>query len=122
MVKVNQGTVGASIQAPSAASRTAARMFREMGKGAVEFFTKVKPYIDVSMARDRRNDRLCIISHRGTMVLPCKRAALLARRLMKLPDKDVGGLNTEVTLRQVLMKLPGFCFRPPGAPACGQSW
>ncbi|MFN8477184.1 MAG: aldehyde dehydrogenase family protein [Kouleothrix sp.] len=48
MVKVNQGTVGASIQAPFGGFKNSGSgMFREMGKGAVEFFTKVKTvYID----------------------------------------------------------------------------
>ncbi|MBK9712024.1 MAG: aldehyde dehydrogenase family protein [Kouleothrix sp.] len=48
MVKVNQGTVGASIQAPFGGFKSSGSgMFREMGKGAVEFFTKIKTvYID----------------------------------------------------------------------------
>jgi acyl-CoA reductase-like NAD-dependent aldehyde dehydrogenase len=48
MVKVNQGTVGASIQAPFGGFKNSGSgMFREMGKGAIEFFTKVKTvYID----------------------------------------------------------------------------
>jgi acyl-CoA reductase-like NAD-dependent aldehyde dehydrogenase len=48
MVKVNQGTVGASIQAPFGGFKhSGSGMFREMGKGAIEFFTKVKTvYID----------------------------------------------------------------------------
>lgn len=48
MIKVNQGTVGASIQAPFGGFKhSGSGMFREMGKGAVEFFTKVKTvYID----------------------------------------------------------------------------
>ena len=48
MVKINQGTVGASIQAPFGGSKNSGSgMFREMGKGAIEFFTKVKTvYID----------------------------------------------------------------------------
>jgi aldehyde dehydrogenase (NAD+) len=48
MVKVNQGTVGASIQAPFGGFKNSGSgMFREMGNGAVEFFTKVKTvYID----------------------------------------------------------------------------
>jgi aldehyde dehydrogenase (NAD+) len=48
MVKVNQGTVGASIQAPFGGfKQSGSGMFREMGKGAIEFFTKVKTiYID----------------------------------------------------------------------------
>lgn len=48
MVKVNQTTVGASIQAPFGGfKQSGSGMFREMGKGAVEFFTKVKTvYID----------------------------------------------------------------------------
>lgn len=48
MVKINQGTVGASIQAPFGGFKNSGSgMFREMGKGAVEFFTQVKTvYID----------------------------------------------------------------------------
>ena len=48
MIKVNQGTVGASIQAPFGGFKNSGSgMFREMGKGAVEFFTKIKTvYID----------------------------------------------------------------------------
>jgi aldehyde dehydrogenase (NAD+) len=48
MVKVNQGTVGASIQAPFGGFKNSGSgMFREMGKGAIEFFTKVKTiYMD----------------------------------------------------------------------------
>jgi aldehyde dehydrogenase (NAD+) len=48
MVKVNQGTVGASIQAPFGGFKNSGSgMFREMGKGAIEFFTKIKTvYID----------------------------------------------------------------------------
>jgi acyl-CoA reductase-like NAD-dependent aldehyde dehydrogenase len=48
MVKVNQGTAGVSIQAPFGGfKQSGSGMFREMGKGAVEFFTKVKTvYID----------------------------------------------------------------------------
>ncbi|HEX9369892.1 MAG TPA: aldehyde dehydrogenase family protein, partial [Roseiflexaceae bacterium] len=48
MVKVNQGTVGASIQAPFGGFKhSGSGMFREMGKGAVEFFTRIKTvYID----------------------------------------------------------------------------
>jgi acyl-CoA reductase-like NAD-dependent aldehyde dehydrogenase len=48
MVKVNQGTVGASIQAPFGGfKQSGSGMFREMGNGAVEFFTKIKTvYID----------------------------------------------------------------------------
>jgi acyl-CoA reductase-like NAD-dependent aldehyde dehydrogenase len=48
MVKVNQGTVGASIQAPFGGFKNSGSgMFREMGSGAIEFFTKVKTvYID----------------------------------------------------------------------------
>lgn len=48
MVKVNQTTVGASIQAPFGGFKNSGSgMFREMGKGAVEFFTKIKTvYID----------------------------------------------------------------------------
>lgn len=48
MVKVNQSTVGASIQAPFGGfKQSGSGMFREMGKGAVEFFTKIKTvYID----------------------------------------------------------------------------
>ena len=48
MVKINQGTVGASIQAPFGGFKNSGSgMFREMGKGAIEFFTKVKTvYID----------------------------------------------------------------------------
>ena len=48
MVKVNQGTVGASIQAPFGGFKhSGSGMFREMGKGAVEFFTKIKTvYLD----------------------------------------------------------------------------
>jgi acyl-CoA reductase-like NAD-dependent aldehyde dehydrogenase len=48
MVKVNQGTVGASIQAPFGGFKNSGSgMFREMGNGAIEFFTKVKTvYID----------------------------------------------------------------------------
>jgi aldehyde dehydrogenase (NAD+) len=48
MVKVNQGTVGASIQAPFGGFKNSGSgMFREMGKGAIEFFTRVKTvYID----------------------------------------------------------------------------
>ena len=48
MVKVNQGTVGASIQAPFGGFKhSGSGMFREMGKTAVEFYTKIKTvYID----------------------------------------------------------------------------
>lgn len=48
MIKVNQGTVGASIQAPFGGfKQSGSGMFREMGNGAIEFFTKVKTiYID----------------------------------------------------------------------------
>jgi acyl-CoA reductase-like NAD-dependent aldehyde dehydrogenase len=48
MVKVNQGTVGASIQAPFGGFKNSGSgMFREMGKGAIEFFTKIKTiYMD----------------------------------------------------------------------------
>jgi aldehyde dehydrogenase (NAD+) len=48
MVKVNQGTVGASIQAPFGGFKhSGSGMFREMGKTAVEFFTKIKTvYLD----------------------------------------------------------------------------
>lgn len=48
MVKINQGTVGASIQAPFGGFKNSGSgMFREMGKGAIEFFTQVKTvYID----------------------------------------------------------------------------
>jgi 2,5-dioxopentanoate dehydrogenase len=48
MVKINQGTVGASIQAPFGGFKNSGSgMFREMGKGAIEFFTKIKTvYID----------------------------------------------------------------------------
>jgi aldehyde dehydrogenase (NAD+) len=48
MVKVNQGTVGASIQAPFGGFKNSGSgMFREMGKGAIEFFTKIKTvYLD----------------------------------------------------------------------------
>ena len=48
MVKVNQGTVGASIQAPFGGFKhSGSGMFREMGKGAIEFFTKIKTiYMD----------------------------------------------------------------------------
>ncbi|MDZ4717089.1 MAG: aldehyde dehydrogenase family protein, partial [Roseiflexaceae bacterium] len=43
MVKVNQGTVGASIQAPFGGFKNSGSgMFREMGQGAIEFFTKIK--------------------------------------------------------------------------------
>ncbi len=48
MVKVNQTTVGASIQAPFGGfKQSGSGMFREMGNGAIEFFTKIKTvYID----------------------------------------------------------------------------
>lgn len=48
MIKVNQGTVGASIQAPFGGFKNSGSgMFREMGKTAVEFYTKIKTvYID----------------------------------------------------------------------------
>jgi 2,5-dioxopentanoate dehydrogenase len=48
MVKVNQGTVGASIQAPFGGFKNSGSgMFREMGKTAVEFYTKIKTvYLD----------------------------------------------------------------------------
>jgi len=48
MVKINQGTVGASIQAPFGGFKNSGSgMFREMGKGAIEFFTKIKTvYLD----------------------------------------------------------------------------
>jgi acyl-CoA reductase-like NAD-dependent aldehyde dehydrogenase len=48
MVKVNQGTVGASIQAPFGGfKQSGSGMFREMGRGAIEFYTKIKTvYID----------------------------------------------------------------------------
>ena len=48
MVKVNQWTIGASIQAPFGGFKhSGSGMFREMGKGAVEFYTKIKTvYLD----------------------------------------------------------------------------
>ncbi len=48
MVKVNQWTTGASIQAPFGGFKhSGSGMFREMGKGAIEFFTRIKTvYID----------------------------------------------------------------------------
>jgi len=48
MVKVNSATVGASIQAPFGGFKNSGSgMFREMGKGAIEFFTKIKTiYMD----------------------------------------------------------------------------
>jgi aldehyde dehydrogenase (NAD+) len=43
MIKVNQWTTGASIQAPFGGfKQSGSGMFREMGKGAVEFFTRIK--------------------------------------------------------------------------------
>jgi aldehyde dehydrogenase (NAD+) len=48
MVKVNQWTTGASIQAPFGGFKhSGSGMFREMGKGAIEFYTKIKTvYLD----------------------------------------------------------------------------
>lgn len=48
MVKVNQWTTGASIQAPFGGFKhSGSGMFREMGKGAVDFFTRTKTvYLD----------------------------------------------------------------------------
>jgi aldehyde dehydrogenase (NAD+) len=48
MLKVNQPTAGVSIQAPFGGfKQSGSGMFREMGKGAVEFFTQQKTiYID----------------------------------------------------------------------------
>lgn len=48
MVKVNQWTSGAAVQAPFGGFKNSGSgMFREMGKGAVEFFTQVKTvYLD----------------------------------------------------------------------------
>lgn len=48
MVKVNQWTTGASIQAPFGGFKhSGSGMFREMGKGAVDFFTRIKTvYLD----------------------------------------------------------------------------
>ena len=48
MVKVNQGTVGASIQAPFGGFKNSGSgMFREMGRHAVEFYTRIKTvYLD----------------------------------------------------------------------------
>jgi aldehyde dehydrogenase (NAD+) len=43
MVKVNQPTIGAPVQAPFGGFKhSGSGMFREMGKGAVEFFSQVK--------------------------------------------------------------------------------
>jgi aldehyde dehydrogenase (NAD+) len=48
MVKVNQWTTGASIQAPFGGFKhSGSGMFREMGKGAIEFYTRIKTvYLD----------------------------------------------------------------------------
>lgn len=48
MVKVNQWTTGASIQAPFGGFKhSGSGMFREMGKGAVDFYSKIKTvYLD----------------------------------------------------------------------------
>jgi len=48
MLKVNQPTAGVSIQAPFGGFKNSGSgMFREMGKGAVEFFSQEKAiYID----------------------------------------------------------------------------
>ena len=48
MVKINTATVGASIQAPFGGFKNSGSgMFREMGNGAIEFYTKIKTiYID----------------------------------------------------------------------------
>jgi len=48
MVKVNQPTAGLSIQAPFGGFKdSGSGMFREMGKGATDFYTKIKTvYID----------------------------------------------------------------------------
>ena len=48
MIKVNQPTAGVSIQAPFGGFKhSGSGMFREMGKGAIEFYTRIKTvYID----------------------------------------------------------------------------
>lgn len=48
MVKVNQWTTGASIQAPFGGFKhSGSGMFREMGKGAIDFYTRIKTvYLD----------------------------------------------------------------------------
>jgi aldehyde dehydrogenase (NAD+) len=48
MIKVNQPTTGASVQAPFGGFKhSGSGMFREMGKGAIEFYTRIKTvYLD----------------------------------------------------------------------------
>ncbi len=43
MIKINQPTTGASVQAPFGGfKQSGSGMFREMGKGAIEFYTRIK--------------------------------------------------------------------------------
>jgi aldehyde dehydrogenase (NAD+) len=48
MIKVNQPTTGAAVQAPFGGFKhSGSGMFREMGKGAIEFYTRIKTvYLD----------------------------------------------------------------------------
>jgi aldehyde dehydrogenase (NAD+) len=48
MLKVNQWTSGAAVQAPFGGFKhSGSGMFREMGKGAIEFYTQIKTvYLD----------------------------------------------------------------------------